>query len=135
MENERGAQTNVCGDACKNDLAFASCFDCLSELGIIPSIDFTISFDKRGIGIKLGYLLGKGTIGPLLGASGEDNRDFEKLSNSRMGNEVISELRRSKVPDLSNIMNRSGDSGPGTVLTRWKSPTWRSAITTTCISD
>lgn len=84
----------------------------MSELGIIPSIDFTISFDVRGIGIKFGYLLGKRTIGPLLSASGKDNWNVEELSNSRVGNEIISKLRRSKVPDLSNMMNRSGGSGP-----------------------
>lgn len=106
------ARTNVCGDACKNDLAFAGYFDCLPELGVIPSIDFTISFDVRGIGIKFGYLLGKGTIGSLLSASGKDNWNVEELSNSRVGNEVISKLGRSKVPDLCNMMNRSRDSSP-----------------------
>lgn len=84
----------------------------MPELGVIPSIDFTISSDERGIGIEFGYLLGKGTIGPLLSASGKDNWNVEELSNSRVGNEVISKFRRSKVPDLSNMMNRSGDSGP-----------------------
>lgn len=107
-----GAQTNVCRDACKNDLAFACCLDCLPELGIIPSIDFTISSDIRGTGIKFGYLLGKGTIGPLLSASGKDNWNFEELCDSRVGNDVISKLRRIEVPDLSNMMNRSGDPGP-----------------------
>lgn len=43
--------TNVRGDAGQYDLLLASRFNCFAELGIVPSIDFTLAGNERRIRI------------------------------------------------------------------------------------
>lgn len=55
--------TNVGGDASQDDLLLACGFYSGAEVGVVPGIDFALALDVRRIGIHLGYLLWKGTIG------------------------------------------------------------------------
>lgn len=55
--------TYVGGDASKDNLRFTSRFDGCLKVGVVPSIDFAISFDERRVGMHRDHFSGKRSIG------------------------------------------------------------------------
>lgn len=116
-------------------MAFACCSYGLPEIGIVPGINLAIALDVRSMGVQLGDFLGERTIGTLLGARGKYDWNVKELSNGGMSDDVISKLGGRIIPDLGGLVDGGGYLRPRVELTRWKSPSWRSAMTTTYASS
>lgn len=97
-----GKRTNVCGDSCEDDLAFACSSHGFSEFSIVPGVDFTVALNVGRIGGQLEDLLGKGTVGALLSAGGQNNWQIEEFGNCSVGDDVVSEFGRIIVPSLDH---------------------------------
>ena len=85
-------RTNVGRDACEDDLAFARGSDRVSELGVVPGVDFPVALDVGRIWGQLEDFLGKGSVGALLGTGGQDDRQIEEFGNRRVRDDVLSEF-------------------------------------------
>lgn len=104
-EGGSGERTNVGCDACKNDLAFTRGLNGISELGIVPGVDFAVAFDVGGIGVELDNFLGEGAVGTSFGTGGEDNWEVEELGNGSVRDDVVSKFRGGVVTDLNDLVN------------------------------
>lgn len=93
-------RTNVCGNACEDNLTFACSSYGVSELSIVPGVDFTVALDVGRMGGQLEDFFRKGTVGALLGTSGQDNWQIEEFGNRGVGDDVVSELCGIIVPSL-----------------------------------
>lgn len=81
-------------------MAFARGSYRVSELGVVPGVDFPVALDVGRIWGQLEDFLGKGTVGALLGTGGQDNRQIEEFGNRRVRDDVVSEFGGTIVPNL-----------------------------------
>lgn len=102
MRRNLRRRTNVCGDACEDDLAFVCSSHGSSEVRIIPGVDFTVALDVGRIGGQLDDFLREGTVGALLGTGGQDNWQIEEFGNRSVSDDVVSELCRIVVSSLDD---------------------------------
>lgn len=73
-------------------MAFACSSYCFSEFGIVPGVDFAVALYVGCISGQLEDFFRKGTVGALLGTSGQDNWQIEEFGNRGMGDDIVSEF-------------------------------------------
>ncbi len=95
-----GRRTNVSGNSGQDDLALSRVTNSLSEVRIIPSIDLTVPSDYWGVRVHFGDFLRQRSVRACLSACGEHNRNVKELGHGGVGDDVIPEFGRFKVPDL-----------------------------------
>jgi hypothetical protein len=86
--------TNIGGDTGDENLLLSSGLDSISKVGVVPSIDLAVAFDKGRIGVHFQNLLRERTVGTGLSTGGHDCGKVENLAHGGVGKDVGPELVR-----------------------------------------
>jgi len=89
--------TDIRHNTRKNDLFLASFFKSLTEISIIPRVNFTISLDEGRLWMHFDDFLGEWSIRACLCTSSQNRGQIEDFSNGSMGKDVVLVLVGRKV--------------------------------------
>ena len=84
--------TNFSDNTGDNQLLLASSLDSSAEVGVVPSVDFTLATNERGIGVQVSDLLQHETVRTLVRRAGQDSGEVEDVSKRSVANDVVTEV-------------------------------------------
>ena len=99
----KGKRTNISGNPGKDDLALSCVTNGLSELGIIPGIDFAVSSDYGCSRVQVSDLLWQRPVWACFSTGGQNDRKIKKLGDCGVSNDVIPKLGGFVIPDLASV--------------------------------
>lgn len=96
---EQSKLTNFGNNTTDDELLLASSLDSLTEVLVVPGVDLTLATDKGSVGVHVGDLLEKETVGAGVRRGSQDGRQVKDVANGRVRKHVVAEVIGAEVTD------------------------------------